>query len=167
MAKVIEFPKESKSYDNFRRIISVATNETLEFYAELMAVSAEEGYFLPGEYEKLTEQLRQRRLDNAKPEPKPAVEALKPGLYLYYPEMGEQKPQCQIEAERSYYGRHYHLRTPLSLKGRGIVFDGVLDADRLSQSAKYQDDWREYTVTERAFDKLQEQYTISQEAFLD
>lgn len=167
MAKVIEFPKESKSYDNFRRIISVATNETLEFYAELMAVSAEEGYFLPGELEKLTEQLRQRRLDNAKPEPKLAVEALKPGLYLYYPEMGEQKPQCQIEAERSYYGRHYHLRTPLSLKGRGIVFDGILESKNLSKSAQYRLGWREYTVTKRAFDILKEKYSISMESLLD
>ena len=81
--------------------------------------------------------------------------------------MGEQKPKCQIEAERSYYGRHYHIDTPLELKGRGITFDRVLEAKNLTASARYRVGWREYTVTERAFKKLQEQYTISQEVLLD
>lgn len=101
------------------------------------------------------------------PEEKPAAIPEKPGLYCYTPEMGEQKPKCQIEAERSYYGRHYHISTPLELKGRGITFDRILESKNLSKSAQYRLGWREYTVTERAFEKLQEQYTISQELLLD
>ena len=98
---------------------------------------------------------------------KPAVIPEKPGLYCYTPEMGEQKPKCQIEAERSYYGRHYHINTPLELKGRGIKKDGVKEAKNLRPNYQYMDGWFEYTVTERAFEKLQEQYTISQELLLD
>ena len=81
--------------------------------------------------------------------------------------MGEQKPQCQIEAARSYYGRHYHISTPLELKGRGITFDRVLEAKNLTERYQYKDGWNEYTVTERAFDMLQQKYSISQESLLD
>lgn len=86
---------------------------------------------------------------------------------MYCPEMGEQKPACQIEAHRSYYGKHFHISTPLELKGRGITFDGILEAKNLTASGQYKAGWREYTVTERAFEKLQEQYSISQENLLD
>ena len=105
--------------------------------------------------------------ENARPEEKPAEIPEKPGLYCYTPEMGEQKPKCQIEAERSYYGRHYHINTPLELKGRGIKKDGVKEAKNLRPNYQYMAGWFEYTVTERAFEKLQEQYTISQELLLD
>ena len=81
--------------------------------------------------------------------------------------MGEQKPKCQIEANRSYYGKHFHLFTPLELKGRGITKDGVCDPDRLTPKFQYRAGWNEYTVTERAFNTLQEKYTISQESLLD
>lgn len=169
MAKIIQFPtKSSNAYSNLEQLISICnSSESLEEYFEVMAVCHEAGYFLPGEIEKLTEQVRKKRLDFAKPELKPAVNADAPGLYLYCPEMGEQKPECQIEAARSYYGRHYHISTPLQLKGRGITFDRVLESKNLTASAQYKVGWNEYTVTERAFDKLQEQYSISQESFLD
>lgn len=114
-----------------------------------------------------TSTLRGWLMENARPEEKPAAIPEKPGLYCYTPEMGEQKPKCQIEAERSYYGRHYHINTPLELKGRGIKKDGVKEAKNLRPNYQYMDGWFEYTVTERAFEKLQEQYTISQELLLD
>lgn len=168
-ATIIQFPQtHSNIFLNLTQLIKLASdNRAVEEYAEIMAVCHEEGDFKPGEIEVLQEQIRARRLENAKPEEKPAVIPDKPGLYCYTPEMGEQKPKCQIEAERSYYGSHYHISTPLQLKGRGITFDRVLESKNLSKSAQYRLGWREYTVTERAFEKLQEQYTISQELLLD
>lgn len=168
-ATIIQFPQtHSNIFLNLTQLINLASdNRAVEEYAEIMAVCHEEGDFKPGEIEVLQEQIRARRLENAKPEEKPAVIPEKPGLYCYTPEMGEQKPKCQIEADRSYYGSHYHINTPLELKGRGITFDRVLESKDLSKSAQYRLGWREYTVTERAFEKLQEQYTISQELLLD
>ena len=81
--------------------------------------------------------------------------------------MGGQKPECQIEATRSSAGDHFYLETPLELKGRGIRKERVLKAENLRQNYQYKAGWSEYCVTARAFEKLKEQYTISQEAFLD
>lgn len=169
MVAIIQFPqRESNSYRNLTRLIDLADNTAaLGFYAEALVVGIEEGNFLPGEQEKLTEQIRSKRLDLTRPETRPAVKADKPGLYLYCPEMGERRPDCQIVAQRSYYGKHFHIRTPLSLKGRGITFDGVKEEKNLTVSGKFMAGWNEYTVTERAFEKLQEKYSISQESLLD
>mgnify|MGYP001102207111 FL=1 len=169
MAAIIQFPqRESNSYRNLTRLIDLADNTAaLGFYAEALVVGIEEGNFLPGEQEKLTEQIRSKRLDLTRPETRPAVKADKPGLYLYCPEMGESRPDCQIVARRSYYGKHFHISTPLSLKGRGITFDGVKEEKNLTASGKFMAGWNEYTVTERAFEKLQEKYSISQESLLD
>lgn len=169
MAAIIQFPqRESNSYLNLTRLIDLADNTAaLGFYAEALVVGIEEGNFLPGEQEKLTEQIRSKRLDLTRPETRPAVKADKPGLYLYCPEMGESRPDCQIVAQRSYYGKHFHISTPLSLKGRGIAFDGVKEEKNLTASGKFMAGWNEYTVTERAFEKLQEKYSISQESLLD
>ena len=168
-ATIIQFPQtHSNIFLNLTQLINLASNnQVVEEYAEIMAVCHEEGNFKPGEIETLQEQIRTRRLENARPEEKPEVIPEKPGLYCYTPEMGEQKPKCQIEAERSYYGRHYHINTPLELKGRGIKKDGVKEAKNLRPNYQYMAGWFEYTVTERAFEKLQEQYTISQELLLD
>lgn len=168
-ATIIQFPQtHSNIFLNLTQLIELASdNLVVEEYAELMAVCHEEGEFRPGEVETLQEQIRARRLENARPEKKPAVVPTEPGLYCYTPEMGEQKPECQIEAHRSYYGKHYHIDTPLELKGRGIKKDGVIQANNLRSNYQYKDGWFEYTVTERAFEKLQEQYTISQELLLD
>lgn len=168
-ATIIQFPQQqSVAFMNLTQLINLASdNQVVEEYAEIMAVCHEEGNFKPGEVETLQEQIRARRLENARPEEKPAAIPEKPGLYCYTPEMGEQKPKCQIEAERSYYGRHYHINTPLELKGRGIKKDGVKEAKNLRPNYQYMAGWFEYTVTERAFEKLQEQYTISQELLLD
>lgn len=169
MAQIIEFPaRTSNAYYNLTRLLDLASGiEELNFYENTAAFTSTKGVFFPGEYDKLTERIRQKRLELAKPETKLAVTADKPGLYLYCPEMGEQRPVCQIEAQRSYYGKHFHISTPLELKGRGITFDRVLESKNLTASGQYKAGWREYTVTERAFEKLQEQYSISQENLLD
>ena len=168
-ATIIQFPQtHSNIFLNLTQLINLASdNQVVEEYAEIMAVCHEKGEFRPGEVETLQEQIRARRLENAKPEEKSAVVPEKPGLYCYTPEMGDRKPECQIEAGRSYYGGHYLIDTPLELKGRGITFDRVLESKNLSKSAQYRLGWREYTVTERAFDILKEKYSISMESLLD
>ena len=85
-----------------------------------------------------------------------AQEVAANGEYQYTPEMGEQKPDCQIEAQLGYYGEHYYLKTALELKGRGIVRE---------QEAENGKHW--YRVTTRAYENLKQIYTISRVMYLD
>ena len=91
----------------------------------------------------------------------------KPGTRVYWPEMGDRKPECKIEASLSYYGKHYYVDTPLELKGRGITFLEKLDSKNLTSHAQYKAGWNHYRVTVKAFDLLEKQYPISMEALLD
>lgn len=76
---------------------------------------------------------------------------------VYTPEMGQSKPVADIEADLSYYGKHYFLRTALELEtNRGVKFYQVGDDGR-----------NVYKVTIKAYDKLEAQYSISREAHLD
>lgn len=169
MAQIIQFqPKVSNAYSNLSRFINESeSTDVVEFYAGTIAVCHEEGIFLPGEVERITEQTRSKRLDLAKPEQIAAQDATKPGTYYYTPEMDQKKPQCQIEAHRSYYGKHYYIDTPLDLKGRGIRHIKKYEAGDLSASGSHKSGWNEYEVTERAFNLLAEKYSISQEVLLD
>lgn len=169
MAQILEFPKRySNAYLNLLQLFNMADDtDVLEEYNQVMQMCNGQGHFLPGEYEDLTERLRIRRLDIARPDVQPAVQAINPGLYVYCPELGQQKPCCQIEALRSYYGKHHHLETPLELKGKGITADGILEEKNLGARSKYKAGWFRYTVTERAFEKILEKYSVSQENFLD
>ena len=89
------------------------------------------------------------------------------GFCGYYPEMSEAKPVAQIEARLAHYGRHYFIKTPLTLKGRGIEFRGVLTADSLvGGAANRLCGWNEYKVTLNAFEKLEAQYRIASEMLL-
>lgn len=86
----------------------------------------------------------------------PAVQADKPGEYVYCYEMQQAPTGCDFAADLSYYGKHYFLR-PLRddlprLHGRGISYD---------------EERNTYTVTTRAYDKLKEQYRIRYETCLD
>lgn len=86
----------------------------------------------------------------------PAVQADKPGEYVYCYEMQQAPTGCDFAADLSYYGKHYFLR-PLrddlpQLHGRGISYD---------------EERNTYTVTARAYDKLKEQYRIRYETCLD
>ena len=68
MAKIIQFPAKQQRIYKSGTVIAVSdSTASLEQYFEVMAVCDEAGYFLPGEIEKLTEQVRQKRLDLAKP----------------------------------------------------------------------------------------------------
>lgn len=171
MAQIIQFPvkpqKVSNSYDNLCRLIAAAvTKEGLNFYVESIEQLKKTGKLLDGEAEKLTEQGREKRLEMAKPEPIEKEIADAPGVYRYTPEMGGQKPDCQMEASRGYYGKHWFIDTPLELKGRGIEFiKKYQEKDFCSEDHRV--GWNEYRVTNRAFEKLKEKYSISQECLLD
>lgn len=169
MGKVIQFPvRESNGYSNLTRLIGVANSiEILNVYIETLEQLEKDGYLLPGEYDKLKEQGRSKRLELAQPESVAAVQPEQPGTYIYTPEMGQEKPVCQMEASRGYYGKHMYIDTPLELKGRGITFLKKYESKELTASGQYKVGWNEYQVTNRAFEKLKEQYTISMECLLD
>lgn len=166
MAQIIQFPvKEqvvSNGYHNLSRLISGAeTTEALNWYIESMERLEKAGNLLDGEAQKLEEQGKKKRLEMSAADP---VEV--PGVYCYTPEMGGQKPDCQMEASRGYYGKHWFIDTPLELKGRGIeLIKKYQEKDFCSKDHRV--GWNEYRVTNRAFEKLKEQHTISQELLLD
>lgn len=120
MAQIIRFPVKaqaaSSGYDNLSRLIAVAaTKEVLNFYVESIEQLEKSGKLLDGEAQKLTEQGREKRLEMAKPDPIEKEVAEAPGVYCYTPEMGGQKPECQMEASRGYYGKHWFIDTPLKV----------------------------------------------------
>ena len=166
MAQIIQFPvKEqvvSNGYHNLSRLISGAdTTEALNWYIESMERLEKAGNLLDGEAQKLEEQGKKKRLEMSAADP---VEV--PGVYCYTPEMGGQKPDCQMEASRGYYGKHWFIDTPLELKGRGIeLIKKYQEKDFCSKDHRV--GWNEYRVTNRAFEKLKEKYSISQECLLD
>ena len=83
-------------------------------------------------------------------------------MHCYYPEMGETKPaNTQIEASLGHYGEHYYIKTPLALKGRGIVHTNTLTADELTPAAKHKAGWHQYRVTTAAMKKLAEMYVVA------
>lgn len=166
MAQIIQFPvKEqvvSNGYNNLSRLISGAeTTEALNWYIESMERLEKAGNLLDGEAQKLEEQGKKKRLEMSAADP---VEVS--GVYCYTPEMGGQKPDCQMEASRGYYGKHWFIDTPLELKGRGIeLIKKYQEKDFCSKDHRV--GWNEYRVTNRAFEKLKEKYSISQECLLD
>lgn len=86
------------------------------------------------------------------------------GEHMYWPELGERKPEVKMEASLSYYGKHYIVDTPLELKGRGITEN---EAHWHKGSQKEREGWRSYTVTLRAYELLKQKYPIAREALLD
>ena len=76
------------------------------------------------------------------------------GVHSYTPEMGQRKPNCQMQVTIGHYGG-YFIRTALELKGRGIklvdTYNGI----------------HRYKVTDLAYEKLKQQYSISYESNLD
>lgn len=85
----------------------------------------------------------------------------------YYPEMGQTLPTAQIEATLGHYGRHYYLKTPLKLAGRGITYRGTLTASDLIPQAHGKIGWHEYKATEAAYRRICAEYTVSRECLLD
>lgn len=157
-ATIIEFkPKESTAFANMKQFFEVCTNiDTCNFYLDTVETLAANNDITEREMYTLRRIGRTKRIELAHPVKKEAEPVTTPGTYLYTPEMGQTKPDCQIEASLSYYGKHYHLKTRLDLKGRGIT---------LNETRQNGVKW--YTVTRRAYDLLEKQYTISYESCLD
>ena len=167
MCKIIQFPvKESNGYKNMVALFEICdTVESCNFYLESVEQLFQNDSITEKEMYTLRRIGRQKRLKLANPEQEP-LRAEKPGTYTYTPEMGQQKPAgCQMEASRAYYGKHMYIDTPMTLKGRGITFLKQYKPGDLYDSRK--DGWNHYQVTNLAFEKLKEQYTISMECCLD
>ncbi|OPA77482.1 hypothetical protein BVG16_13585 [Paenibacillus selenitireducens] len=76
------------------------------------------------------------------------------GIHSYTLEMGQRKPNCELQMSIGHYGG-YFIRTKIELSGRGIKLVG-------SDNGTHR-----YKVTDLAFEKLKQQYSISHESILD
>ena len=162
MCTIIQFPvKESNGFLNLKSLFEICdTVESCNFYLESAEQLYDNGDITENELHTLRRIGRNKKINLATPEQEP-IKAVKAGTYLYTPEMGQKKPEgCQMEAHSSYYGGHYYIYTPLEIKGRGITFTEKCRSGRRTG-------WNCYRVTNKAFDKLKEQYAISMEINLD
>ncbi len=116
---------------------------------------------------KLMELGREKRINISTPAKQDPEEVTGSGVYSYTPEVGQQKPNCQMEASLSYYGKHYFIDTPIELKGRGITLVKQYTEKDFVNPDNYRIGWYEYQVTKLAFEKLKEKYSISMERNLD
>ena len=83
----------------------------------------------------------------------------------FYPEMNERKPEDVAgEVSLAHYGKHYFVKTPLELKGRGITLEDVYTETNCNNPAKY--GWNRYRVTLAAMDKLNARYSFAYELLL-
>lgn len=83
----------------------------------------------------------------------------------YYPEMGEAMPvDTQIEASLGHYGRHYFLKTKLTLAaGRGVEALGTMTVAGGPRAGQV---FNQYKVTLKAMEKLEGQYKVSSASML-
>lgn len=85
----------------------------------------------------------------------------------FYPEMGDQRPDGEIEASLSHYGKHYFLRTRLTLTGRGVRFRGTIKEGQVcGPRAAQLVGLNEYEVTIAAFEKISQSHSITMEMLL-
>lgn len=169
MCKIIQFPvKESNGYRNLAALFEICdTLESCNFYLESVEQLYGNGSITEKEMYTLRRIGRTKRLELAAPKKQETETADKPGTYCYTPEMGQQKPDCQMEASRAYYGEHFFIDTPMELKGRGITFIKKYSPKDFADPNNKKVGWNEYQVTNLAFKKLKDQYTISMECCLD
>ena len=160
MAKIITFPvKHSNGYLNIMNLIQIAERPVhVSQYLEIADKMEQDGKLLDGEYQEILEFGRKTRIERASAH-RTKREVNGAGAYMYTPEMGQEKPDCQIEAQRSHWNGHMLIWTNLELKGRGIQTNGT--ATRNGKVVN------EYYVTDRAYNKLKESYSISLESNLD
>lgn len=84
----------------------------------------------------------------------------------YTPEMGETKPEAQMEVSYCYGGGHW-VYTPLTLKtGRSVRFEKTYTAKDLIPGS-YKVGWNVYHVTDKGLKTLEAEYQISREVLLD
>lgn len=88
------------------------------------------------------------------------------GLVGYHPEMGEARPEAKIDAQLAHGGKHWYLKTPLTLTGRGVTLIEVLKAENLVPQAKHKAGWFRYKVTDAAFDRICKEHRVATEMLL-
>lgn len=89
-------------------------------------------------------------------------------LCAYHPEMGEKKPEVEIEASLSYYGKHYFVKSKNEIPVKqGIEFLNVLKASELTPEGQKKVGWFEYKMTCKAFEKLCAKSNVGYEMLLD
>lgn len=86
------------------------------------------------------------------------------GTHHFTPEMNQRKPNCQIEAKLG-YGGNWRITTLLVLKGQGIRFYETNNESNCNNPKRF--GIHIYYVTDRALNKLKQQYSISMESNLD
>ena len=85
----------------------------------------------------------------------------------YHSEMAEKRPtDATIDAQLSHTGRHYFLKTPLTLAGRGVKLLRTLRAEELVPQAQHKAGWHEYKVTESAFERITTEHHVAMEILL-
>ena len=84
----------------------------------------------------------------------------------YTPEMGQAKPEADIEARLGHYGNHYFLTSRVELKGRGINFLHTNTADNCVPGS-HRIGQHEYRVTIAAYERLCKTHRVSYEMLLD
>ena len=90
------------------------------------------------------------------------------GVRAYYPELGDRRPDCEIEADLAYYGKHYFLETKLDLKGKGVTFVKKFGADDFKDGENNRKcGWNQYMVTLKAFEKIKQEHAVSKTIYLD
>lgn len=87
-------------------------------------------------------------------------------LATYYPEMGQAKPEADIEAQLSHYGKHWYLSSKVELRGRGVNFIRTLTATDFVDPNNRRIGWHEYKVTEAAFERICKEHSVSSEILL-
>lgn len=87
------------------------------------------------------------------------------GLKGYCPEMGEKRPETQMEARLGHYGNHYYVDSKIKLKGRGVVFLETYTAAVLVPGSR-KIGWHHYKVTIRAFEKITAEHAVACEFLL-
>lgn len=166
MCTIIQFPtRESNGYKNLVALFDVCSSvKSCNFYLESVEQLFDNGAITENELYTLRRIGRQKRIILVTPQ-QAAQTAKKPGTYLYTPEIGQQQPEgCQMEARRAYYGKHFFIDSPIDIKGRGIT---AVEAHWIAGCKKQIENWKCYRVTNAAFEKLQQQYSISIECCLD
>lgn len=169
MCKIIQFPtKETIGFLNLKNLFKTCeTVESCNFYLESVEHLAASGDITEKEMYTLRRIGRTKRIELAHPKKQEPIKPEQPGTYIYTPEMGQEKPDCQMEASISHYGNHVYIDTPLEIKGRGITFIKKYSASDFLHSNNHKIGWNAYRVTNAAFEKLKTQYTISMECLLD
>lgn len=170
MGELLQFPvAKSNGYHDLAALFKICDSvASCNAYLDITETLFENGDISENELHALRRMGRSKRIELATPQQGEALKTEKPGVYVYTPEMGQQKPEgCQIEAHRAYYGGHVFIDTPLELKGRGIRLVKTYKPGDLTSSGQYKSGWNTYEVTNRAYDLLKTRYAISWESCLD